>query len=130
MGTVGEACFALLEEAGECTENAGVAGQVGSTWVHASGLGVEGIREYCERLSETLATPFHVAGYAMVEALRMFNAEKVALIAVHHWPDWRQWNHAVAYVGHGGRIGRHRVPNVRSAEPRTGIRICGRRADD
>ena len=48
---------------------ADVCGQVGSNWVHASELGVEGIREHCERLSDTYQTPFHMAGYAMVEAM-------------------------------------------------------------
>ena len=38
--------FSLLEEFVECMANNGadVCGQVGSNWVHASGLGVQGIR--------------------------------------------------------------------------------------
>jgi maleate cis-trans isomerase len=84
--------LSLLEEFVECMANNGVdvCGQVGSNWVHASGLGVEGIREYCEQLSETYETPFHMAGYAMVEALRELNVDKVALNGVYHWPDWWQ----------------------------------------
>ena len=52
--------FDLLEEFVQCMANNGVdvCGQVGSNWVHASGWGVEGIREYCERLSNTYETPF------------------------------------------------------------------------
>ncbi|MEC8963439.1 MAG: hypothetical protein VX559_14470, partial [Pseudomonadota bacterium] len=82
----------LLEEFVECMANNGadVCGQVGSNWVHASGLGVEGIRRYCEQLSETYETPFHMAGYAMVEALRELNVDKVVLNGVYHWPDWWQ----------------------------------------
>ena len=49
--------------------------------MHASGLGVEGIRQHCEDLSDKYETPFHMAGYAMVEALRDQNVEKVALNA-------------------------------------------------
>jgi len=64
--------FDLLEEFVHCMANNGadVCAQVGSNWVHASGLGVEGIRQHCERLSETYETPFHMAGYAMSEARR------------------------------------------------------------
>ena len=82
--------FHLLEEFVECMANNGVdvCGQVGSNWVHASGLGVEGIRQHCENLSDKYQTPFHMAGYAMVEALRELNVEKVALNGVYHWPDW------------------------------------------
>ena len=84
--------FALLEEFVECMANNGVdvCGQVGSNWVHASGLGVEGIRDHCERLSDKYQTPFHMAGYAMVEALREIGAEKVALNACYHPKDWYQ----------------------------------------
>ena len=56
--------------------------------MHASELGVEGIREHCERLSDTYQTPFHMAGYAMVEALRDQNIEKVALNACYHRSSW------------------------------------------
>ena len=73
--------FGLLEEFVECMANNGadVCAQVGSNWVHASGLGVEGIRNHCAMLSDRYETPFHMAGYAMVEALRDQNVEKVAL---------------------------------------------------
>ncbi len=84
--------FDLLEEFVECMANNGadVCGQVGSNWVHACGLGVEGVRQHCEMLSDKYQTPFHMAGYAMVEALREMNVEKVALNAVYHWPTWWQ----------------------------------------
>ena len=82
--------FGLLEEFVECMANNGadVCGQVGSNWVHASGLGVEGIRTHCEMLSDKYQTPFHMAGYAMVEALRDRNIEKVALNACYHRQSW------------------------------------------
>ena len=82
--------FGLLEEFMECMANNGadVCGQVGSNWVHASGLGVEGIRQHCEMLSDRYETPFHMAGYAMVEALRDIGAEKVALNACYHRDSW------------------------------------------
>ena len=94
--------FDLLEEFVECMANNGadVCGQVGSNWVHASGLGVDGIRNYCMRLSETYETPFHMAGYAMVEALRDRNVEKVALNAAYHRPDW--WRGTVAFLREAG----------------------------
>lgn len=84
--------FGLLEEFVECMANNGadVCGQVGSNWVHASGLGVEGIRQHCEMLSDKYETPFHMAGYAMVEALRDHNVEKVALNACYHRDSWYQ----------------------------------------
>ena len=82
--------FGLLEEFVECMANNGadVCGQVGSNWVHASGLGVEGIRQHCDMLSDKYETPFHMAGYAMVEALRDQNVEKVALNACYHRDSW------------------------------------------
>jgi len=94
--------LSLLEEFVECMANNGadVCGQVGSNWVHASGLGVEGIREYCEQLSETYETPFHMAGYAMVEALRELNVDKVALNGVYHWPDW--WQGTAGFLKEAG----------------------------
>ena len=94
--------FGLLEEFVECMANNGadVCGQVGSNWVHASGLGVEGIRQHCEMLSDKYETPFHMAGYAMVEALRAMNVEKVALNAVYHWPAW--WQGAAAFLEEAG----------------------------
>ena len=47
--------FWLLEEFVHCMANnaVDVCGQVGSNWVHASGLGVTGIRDFCARLSDT-----------------------------------------------------------------------------
>jgi len=94
--------FGLLEEFVECMANNGVdaCGQVGSNWVHASGLGVDGIGDYCARLSETYETPFHMAGYAMVEALRDQNIEKVALNAAYHWPAW--WKGTVNFLIEAG----------------------------
>lgn len=84
--------FGLLEEFVECMANNGadVCAQVGSNWVHASGLGVEGIRDHCAMLSDRYETPFHMAGYAMVEALRDQNVEKVALNACYHDRSWYQ----------------------------------------
>ena len=94
--------FGLLEEFVECMANNGadVCAQVGSNWVHASGLGVAGIRDYCQRLSDTYQTPFHMAGYALVEALRDRNVEKVALNAVYHWPAW--WQGTVGFLEEAG----------------------------
>jgi len=84
--------FSMLEDFVHCMSRNGVdvCGQVGSNWVHASGLGVEGIREHCEQLTDKYQTRFHMAGYAMIEALRSLNAEKVALNAAYHWPSWWQ----------------------------------------
>ncbi|MEM1199197.1 MAG: hypothetical protein AAGI06_07820, partial [Pseudomonadota bacterium] len=94
--------FGLLEEFMECMANNGadVCGQVGSNWVHACGLGVEGVRQHCEMLSEKYQTPFHMAGYAMVEALRDQNIEKVALNAAYHYPDW--WQGTVGFLKEAG----------------------------
>lgn len=94
--------FGLLEEFVECMANNGVdvCGQVGSNWVHASGLGVKGIQDFCERLSDTYETPFHMAGYAMVEALRDQNIEKVALNAAYHHPSW--WQGTVDFLKEAG----------------------------
>ncbi len=84
--------FALLEDFVHCMANNGadVCAQVGSNWVHASGLGVDGIREFCGSLEDRYGVPLHMAGYTMVEALRSMNVEKVALNAVYHWPQWWQ----------------------------------------
>lgn len=84
--------FDMLEDFVRCMANNGanVCGQVGSNWVHACGLGVDGVRDHCKRLEDTYGVAFHMAGYAMVEALRDMNVEKVALNAVYHWPDWWQ----------------------------------------
>lgn len=94
--------FGLLEEFVECMANNGVnvCGQVGSNWVHASGLGVDGIKNFCARLSDTYETPFHMAGYAMIEALRDQNIEKVALNAAYHWPAW--WQGTVDFLKEAG----------------------------
>ena len=94
--------FDLLEEFVQCMANNGadVCAQVGSNWVHASGLGVAGIRDHCRMLSEKYQTPFHMAGYAMVEALRAQGVEKVALNAVYHWPEW--WRGTVDFLKEAG----------------------------
>ena len=84
--------FGMLEDFVHCMSRNGVdvCAQVGSNWVHASGLGVEGIRQHCADLSDKYETRFHMAGYAMVEALRAMNIEKVALNGAYHWPEWWQ----------------------------------------
>lgn len=94
--------FGMMDDFVHCMSRNGVdvCGQVGSNWVHASGLGVDGIRDHCERLSEKYDTPFHMAGYAMVEALREMNVEKVALNAAYHWPSW--WQGTVGFLKKAG----------------------------
>ena len=94
--------FDMLEDFVHCMANNGVdvCGQVGSNWVHASGLGVEGIRAHCEMLSDKYETPFHMAGYAMVEALREMNVEKVALNGAYHHPGW--WQGTVGFLQEAG----------------------------
>lgn len=94
--------FGLMDDFVHCMSRNGadVCGQVGSNWVHASGLGVEGIRQYCEDLSDKYGLRFHMAGYAMVEALRALNVEKVALNAAYHWPDW--WRGTVDFLTEAG----------------------------
>ena len=94
--------FAMMDDFVHCMARNGadVAAQVGSNWVHASGLGVEGIRQHCEDLSEKHGVPFHMAGYAMVEALRDMGVEKVALNAAYHWPDW--WQGTVGFLKEAG----------------------------
>ena len=94
--------FAMLEDFVHCMSRNGVdvCGQVGSNWVHASGLGVEGIRQHCERLSEKYGVRFHMAGYAMIEALRELGVEKVALNAAYHWPEW--WQGTVGFLEEAG----------------------------
>ena len=79
---------------------ADVAAQVGSNWVHASGLGVEGIRQHCADLSDKYGLHFHMAGYAMVEALSAMNVEKLALNAAYHWPTW--WQGTVGFLRAAG----------------------------
>ncbi len=94
--------FGMLEDFVHCMARNGVdvCGQVGSNWVHASGLGVEGIRQHCADLSDRFQTRFHMAGYAMVEALRAMNIEKVALNAAYHWPDW--WKGTAGFLREAG----------------------------
>ena len=94
--------FGMLEDFVHCMARNGVdvCGQVGSNWVHASGLSVEGIRQHCADLSDRYRTRFHMAGYAMVEALRAMNVEKVALNAAYHWPDW--WQGTAGFLREAG----------------------------
>ena len=97
-----KANFEMLEEFTHCMARNGadVAAQVGSNWVHASGLGVDGIRDHCARLSDTYGVAFHMAGYAAVEALRAMGVEKVALNGAYHWPDW--WQGTAAFMREAG----------------------------
>lgn len=94
--------FSLLREYAQLMANNGadVCGQVGSNWVHASGLGVNGIRDFCQDIENEFGVPLHMAGYAMVEALRELNIEKVALNAVYHWPEW--WQGTVGFLKEAG----------------------------
>jgi len=94
--------FDMLEDFAAVMANNGadVCAQVGSNWVHASGRGVQGIADFCKRLSDTYGLAFHMAGYAMVEALRAMNVEKVALNAVYHWPEW--WRGTVRFLEEAG----------------------------
>ena len=64
--------FHLLEEVVQCMANGGadVVGQVGTNWVHCNGTDAPDIRAFCDRLSDTYQTPFHMAGMCLVEALR------------------------------------------------------------
>ena len=83
--------FNLLEDFVQCMANNGadVAGQVGTNWVHCNATTPDDIRDLCDRLSCTYETPFHMAGYCLVEGLRQLNAEKIALNSAYYWPDWR-----------------------------------------
>lgn len=83
--------FPLLEEFAESMANNGadVIGQVGSNWVHASGTDASDIRAFCDRVSTTYETPFHMAGMTLVDAAQSLGAEKIALNSVYYWPDWR-----------------------------------------
>ena len=94
--------FGMLDDFVHCMSRNGVdvCGQVGSNWVHASGLGVEGIRQHCADLSDKYETRFHMAGYAMVEALRAMNVEKIALNAAYHWPTW--WQGTASFLKEAG----------------------------
>ncbi|MDO6522365.1 hypothetical protein Q4578_12255 [Shimia thalassica] len=97
-----KANFGMMDDFVHCMARNGVdvCGQVGSNWVHASGLGVEGIRQHCADLSDKYKTRFHMAGYAMVEALRAMNIEKVALNGAYHWPDW--WQGTAGFLREAG----------------------------
>ncbi|MDJ0826724.1 MAG: hypothetical protein QNJ16_14585 [Rhodobacter sp.] len=94
--------FGMLEDfCHVCARNGvDVAAQVGSNWVHASGLGVAGIRDHCARLADRYGVAFHMAGYAMVEALRALGVEKVALNAAYHWPEW--WQGTAGFLREAG----------------------------
>ncbi len=94
--------FHMLDDFCHCMSRNGadVAAQVGSNWVHASGLGVAGIRAHCETLSDKYGLAFHMSGYAMVEALRALNIEKVALNAAYHWPAW--WQGTAGFLKEAG----------------------------
>ncbi len=83
--------FHLLEEVVHCMANNGAdaVGQVGTNWVHCNGTTPEEIVAFCARLTETYETPFHMAGYCLVEGLRALGVEKIALNSVYYWPDWR-----------------------------------------
>ncbi len=83
--------FPLLDEFVECMSNNGadVCGQVGTNWVHCQGTTPDQIRDICNRISDKYETPFHMAGYCLVEALRDMGAERIALNSVYYWPDWR-----------------------------------------
>ncbi len=83
--------FHLLEEFVECMANNGadVVGQVGSNWVHCNGTTPDDIADFCKRVSDTYQTPFHMAGYCLVEGLKAIGAERIALNSVYYWPDWR-----------------------------------------
>lgn len=83
--------FELLEEFVECMANNGVhvCGQVGSNWVHAGGKTPMEIAAFLDRISNSYETPFHMAGYCLVEGLRALGVEKIALNSVYYWPEWR-----------------------------------------
>ena len=83
--------FHLLEEFVNCMSNNGadVCGQVGTNWVHFDGKTPDEINDICQRIGDTYETPFHMAGYCVVEALRDMGAERIALNSVYYWPDWR-----------------------------------------
>ena len=52
-------------------------------------------------LSDRYETPFHMAGYAMVEALWECDAERVALNACYHDMSW--YRGTVAFLGRVAR---------------------------
>ncbi len=94
--------FEMLEQFVHCMANNGadVCGQVGSNWVHASGLGVQGIHDFCNSMEDKYGVPLHMAGYAMVEALRELNVEKIAINGVYHWPEW--WQGTAGFLKEAG----------------------------
>jgi maleate cis-trans isomerase len=83
--------FHLLDEFVECMaiNGADVCGQVGTNWVHCDGKKPEEIDDICKRIGDTYETPFHMAGYCVVEALRSMGIQRIALNSVYYWPDWR-----------------------------------------
>lgn len=83
--------FDLLEEFVECMANNGahVCAQVGTNWVHAGGKSPTEIEAFLAHMADTYATPLHMAGHSLVEALRTLGAERIALNSVYYWPDWR-----------------------------------------
>ena len=97
-----KANFGMMEDFCHCMARNGadVAAQVGSNWVHAAGLGVQGIADHCARLSDRYGLDFHMAGYAMVEALRDLGVQSVALNAAYHWPEW--WQGTVGFLEEAG----------------------------
>ena len=54
-----------------------------------NGTTLDEIRDYCTQISEKYETPFHMAGYYLVEALGELHIEKIALNSVYYWPDWQ-----------------------------------------
>ncbi|MGR3484760.1 MAG: aspartate racemase/maleate isomerase family protein [Paracoccaceae bacterium] len=94
--------FGMMDEfcAVMARNGADVAAQVGSNWVHASGLGVDGIRDHCAALSDRHGVAFHMAGHAMVEALRDRGIGAVALNGAYHWPEW--WQGTVRFLEEAG----------------------------
>lgn len=94
--------FSMLDDFVQCMTNNGadVCGQVGSNWVHACGLGVQGVDDFCRSLEDKYGVAFHMAGYAMVEALRSIGAKRVALNAVYHWSDW--WRGTARFLTDAG----------------------------
>ncbi len=83
--------FGLLEEVVACMAASGadVVGQLGTNWSHAGNRTPDEISRFCNRVSETYETPFHMAGYCLIEALQALNVERIAINAVYSWPDWR-----------------------------------------
>jgi maleate cis-trans isomerase len=57
--------------------------------VHCQGTTPDEINDICNRIGDKYETPFHMAGYCVVEALRDMGAKRIALNSVYYWPDWR-----------------------------------------